>query len=92
MCRRLKGINERGNQARGWGGGGGCWGGSPCDDLYGKAPPKRGTFSSLQVCEKVGISLVKEYKRVGKSFICSVKGSKRANRYILWFSRVYFCD
>ena len=66
---------------------GGCWGGggSPCDDLYGKAPPKRGTFSSLQVYEKVGISLVKEYKRVGKSFICSVKGSKRANRYILWF-------
>ena len=23
MCRRLKGINERGNQARRWGGGGG---------------------------------------------------------------------
>ena len=47
-----------GNQSR-WGGGGG---GTPYDGLYGEAPPERGTFSRLQVYEKVGISLVKYIK------------------------------
>ena len=39
-------------------GGGGC-------SLYGEAPPERGTFFSLQVYERVGISQVQEYQRVG---------------------------
>ena len=37
--------------------------------LYGETPPERGTFSSLQVYERVGISQVEVYKRVGKSAI-----------------------
>ena len=40
-------------------------GGTPYDGLYGKAPPERGTFFRLQVYERVGISLVEAYKRVG---------------------------
>ena len=34
-----------------------------------EAPPRRGTFFSLQVYEWVGISLVELYQRVGKSAI-----------------------
>ena len=37
--------------------------GTPCDGLYGEAPPQRGTFFRLQVYEGVGISLVRVYKR-----------------------------
>ena len=37
--------------------------------LYGEAPPKRGTFFTLQVYERVGISRVEVYERVGKSVI-----------------------
>ena len=37
--------------------------------LYGEGPPKRGTSFSLQVYERVEISLVEGYKRVGKSVI-----------------------
>ena len=43
--------------------------GTPYDNLYGKAPPERGTFFTLQVYERVGISLVEVYKRLGKSVI-----------------------
>ena len=32
-------------------------GGTPCDGLYGEAPPERGTFLRLQVYERVGILL-----------------------------------
>ena len=51
-----------------WGGGGGG-GGTPYNGLYGEAPPERGTFFRLQVYERVGISHVEVYKRVGKSVI-----------------------
>ena len=44
-------------------------GGTPFDDLYGEAPPQRGTILKLQVHESVGISLVEVYKMVGKSVI-----------------------
>ena len=44
-------------------------GGTPYDGLYGEAPPERAIFFRLQVYERVGISLVEEYKRVGKSVI-----------------------
>ena len=37
--------------------------------LYGEAPPERGTFFTLQVYERVGISRVEVYERVGKSVI-----------------------
>ena len=42
-------------------------GGTPYNGLYGEAPPERGTFFRLQVYERVGISQVEVYKRVGKS-------------------------
>ena len=44
-------------------------GGTPYNDLYGEAPPERGTFFRLQVYKRVGISQVEVYKRVGKSII-----------------------
>ena len=30
-------------------------GGTPYDGLYGKAPPERGIFSTLQIYERVGV-------------------------------------
>ena len=57
-------ISERGSKRHRPGGGG-----TPYNDLYGEAPLKRGTFFRLQVYERVGISQVKVYKRVGKSTI-----------------------
>ena len=42
-------------------------GGAPYDDLHGKAPPERGTFIRLQVYEKICISPLEFFKRVGKS-------------------------
>jgi len=44
-------------------------GGSPCNGLYGEAPPVRGTFFSLQAYERIGISGAEVYERVGKSVI-----------------------
>ena len=44
-----------------WGGGGTAY-----DGPYGEAPPERGIFFRLQVHERVGISLLEVYKRVGK--------------------------
>ena len=44
-------------------------GGTPYNGLYGEALPKRGTFFTLQVCERIRISRVKVYERVGKSVI-----------------------
>ena len=52
-------------------------GGGPYDDLYGKAPPERGTFIRLQVYEKVCISLLELFKRVGKSNILVCKNAQQ---------------
>ena len=41
-------------------------GGTPYNGLYGEALPERGTFFTLQVYDKVGISRVEVYERVGK--------------------------
>ena len=41
-------------------GGPGEWG-TPYTGFYGEAPPKRGTYSSLHVYERVEISLVEVY-------------------------------
>ena len=42
-------------------------GGTPYNGIYGEAPPEMGTFLRLQVqrYERVGISLVEVYERVG---------------------------
>ena len=42
-------------------------GGTPYNDLYREAPPKRGTFSRLQRYQRVGISPVEVNQRVGNS-------------------------
>ena len=39
-------------------------GGSSYDGLYGEAPREKGIFFSLQICERVGISLVEVYLTV----------------------------
>ena len=44
-------------------------GGTGYDGLYGEAPPERDIFFRLRVLERVGISIVKVHKRVGKSVI-----------------------
>ena len=51
--------------------------------LYLKVAPLRGTFFRLQVYERVVISLVEVYERVGNLSFQSVKRLKRANRCIL---------
>ena len=55
-------------------GGGGGGGVTPNDDLYGEAPPERGSFLRLQATEKL----------VGNLSFRWVKGPKRPNIYILW--------
>ena len=47
-------------------GGGGV---TPYNGLHGEAPPERGSFFTLQVYERLGISRVEVYERVGKSVI-----------------------
>ena len=52
----------------GQGGGGGeevARKGTPYNGLYGESPPEMGTCYQLQVTERVGISLVEVYERVG---------------------------
>ena len=44
-------------------------GDTPYNGLYGEALPERGTSFRLQVYERVGISIVEVYDRVGKSVI-----------------------
>ena len=39
---------------------------TPCNGLYGEAPPERGTFLTLQVYERAGISRIEVYERVKK--------------------------
>ena len=43
----------------------------------GRLRPKRGIFFSLQVYERVGISLVEVYKRLGKSVILVCKRAQK---------------
>ena len=43
--------------------------GTPYNGLYGEAPPERGTFFRLEVCERVGISRIQVWERVGKTAI-----------------------
>ena len=45
-----------------------------------EVPHERGTSFRLQVFERVGISLVEVYKRVGKSVIWARERAQRANR------------
>ena len=49
-------------------------GGTPYNGLYGEAPPERNTFFTLQVYERVGISRVEVYERVGNLSFRYLKG------------------
>jgi len=44
-------------------------GGTSYNGLYGEAPSERATFFTLHVYQRVGISQVEVYERVGKSVI-----------------------
>ena len=48
-------------------------GGTPYNGLYGEALPERGTFFTLQVYKRVGISQVEVFKKVGKLVILVFK-------------------
>ena len=61
----IKILLPSGNYRNSCGGGGG----TPYNGLYGEAPPERGTFFTLQVYERVGISRVEVYERLRESFI-----------------------
>ena len=61
----------------GWGGGGG---GTPYNSLHEEAPAERGTIFRIQVYDRVGILLVEEYGRVGKSVIWVCEGAQRAEQ------------
>ena len=43
---------------------GGGGGGAIYNGLYGETPPEKGTFFTLRVYEKVGISQVEVYERI----------------------------
>ena len=53
---------------------------TPYNGLYGEAPPKRGTFSRLQVYERKDILLVEVYERVGNSVIWVCERAQRVYR------------
>ena len=59
-------VDDIGSENTDHGGGGGC---TPHDGLYGEAPPERGIFFRLHEYGRLGISLVKGHKKVGKSVI-----------------------
>ena len=63
MCASRSSFGKTVCPARGGGGG------TPYNGLYGEAAPERGTFFTLQVYKRVGISRVEVYARVGKSVI-----------------------
>ena len=44
-------------------------GGTPYNGAYGGTPPERVTYCRLQVCERLGISLVVLYESVKKTVI-----------------------
>ena len=60
--------------------------GTPDNGLDGEGGGHRrkGYFFWIYVYEKVGISLVGAYEKLGKAVISSVKRPKMANKCILW--------
>ena len=64
-------------------------GATPYNGLYGEAMPERGTFFKPQVYERVGILYSLNYMKGWENLsVRSVKGPKRANRWILWLYKV----
>ena len=64
--------------------------------LYREAVPERGTFLGLQVCERVGVSLVEIYERVAKICHFSLEGPKALTDVFCGYEKVkktsWFCD
>ena len=69
--------NKGGNNEQKPGGAGGGLGVLPMMAFTGRLLPGRGTFFRLQVCERVGISLVEVYKREGRSVIWVCKRAQK---------------
>ena len=69
-------------------------GGTPCSGLYGVPPPEGTVFCRLQVYQRVGVTLVKVYEKVGKSVISFVRRFTGAfygceNVEKLWFCGLF---
>ena len=64
--------------------------------LYREVVPERGTFLGLQVCERVGVSLVEIYERVAKICHFSREGQKALTDVFCGYEKVkktsWFCD
>ena len=64
--------------------------------LYREAVPERGAFLGLQVCERVGVSLVEIYERVAKICHFSREGQKALTDVFCGYEKVkktsWFCD
>ena len=60
-------------------------GGTPYNGLYGEALPERGTFFRPQVYERVVISLIEVYGRVGKSVILVCEKAQQLTDALLFF-------
>ena len=76
-----------------------CWGlvsrgGTPCNGLYGEAPPEMGTFLRLQGhrYERVGISLVEVYERVGVISVGKKQVQKGQQMHFVAVKTFWFCD
>ena len=72
-------------------------GGTPYNGLYGEAMPERATFFKPQVYARVEILYSFKFMKGWENLsFRSVKGPKRANRWILWLYKVektfFFCD
>ena len=76
-----------------------CWGliprgGTPYNGLYGEAPPEMGTFLRLQGqgYERVGISLVEVYERVGIISVSKKRVQKGQQMHFVAVKTFWFCD
>ena len=65
-------------------------GGTPYNGLYGEALPERGTFFRPQVYERVVISLIEVYERVGRVGKSVILVCKKAQRLTDAFHFFFF--
>ena len=71
-------LFARSLNSRGWKGGF-----TPYSDLYWDPPPERSSIFQASAYERVEISLVEVYERVGKSVISAGKKAQKANMHFI---------
>jgi len=76
-----------------------CWdliprGGTPYNGLHEEAPPEMGTFLRLQGqgYERVGISLVEVYERLGVISVGKKRAQKGQQVHFVAVKTFWFCD